>query len=64
MSLEHLKDYLMTQPLKQARKIVLLHLSDARSDEKRMVDEISELTGIETVAAKAGLSVELEQYPF
>jgi hypothetical protein len=29
-----------------------------------MVKEINELTGIETVAAKAGLTVELEQYPF
>jgi phosphoribosyl 1,2-cyclic phosphodiesterase len=64
MSLEHLKDYLATQDLKKARKIVLLHLSDARSDEKRMEREIFEQTKVETVAAKAGLTVELELYPF
>jgi phosphoribosyl 1,2-cyclic phosphodiesterase len=64
MSLENLKTYMARQDLKSARKIVLLHLSDARSDEKRMVKEIQELTGVDTVAAKAGLTVELNKYPF
>jgi phosphoribosyl 1,2-cyclic phosphodiesterase len=64
MSLENLKTYLKDQDLGAARKIALLHLSDARSDEKRMEQEIQELTGIDTVAAKAGLTVDMELYPF
>ena len=64
MSLETLKAYFTKAPPEEARKIVLCHLSDARSDETRMVREISGLTGVDTVAAQDGLVVELEQYPF
>jgi phosphoribosyl 1,2-cyclic phosphodiesterase len=64
MSLENLKTYLAGQDLRSARKIVLLHLSDARSDERRMAKEILELTGVDTVAAADGLTVELAKYPF
>lgn len=64
MSLERLKRLLAANDLTQARKIVLVHLSDARSDEARMVREITELTGVETVAARAGMDIKLTKAPF
>lgn len=63
-SLENVKGFLKANDLSQCRKIILLHLSDANSDAKRMIDEIEALTGIDTVVADAGLEVELEQYPY
>jgi phosphoribosyl 1,2-cyclic phosphodiesterase len=64
MSLERLKRLLAANDLTQARKIVLVHLSDARSDEARMTREITELTGVETVAARAGMDIRLKKAPF
>jgi hypothetical protein len=64
MSLENLKAYFTKAPPSGARKIVLCHLSDARSDEERMAREIGELTGVDTVAAADGITAELERYPF
>jgi len=64
MSLENLKAYFTKAPPSCARKIVLCHLSDARSDEERMAREIGELTGVDTVAAADGMIVELNKYPF
>lgn len=64
MSLENLKAYFTKAPPTGARKIVLCHLSSARSDEERMAREIAELTGVDTVAAADGMTVELERYPF
>lgn len=63
-SLDNVKEFLKANDMKTVRKIVLLHLSDGNSDAKRMIREIEELTGVETVAADAGLSIELEMYPF
>lgn len=63
-SLEHVKQFLKANDLSQCRKIMLLHLSDANSDATRMVQEIQELTGIDTVAVEAGLEVELSLYPY
>lgn len=63
-SLEHVKQFLRANDLTQCRRIILLHLSDANSDANRMVQEIEELTGIETVVAEAGLKVELSLYPY
>jgi len=64
MSLDRLKAMFRANDLTQARKIVLIHLSDAKSDEKRMVREIAELTGVETVAAHAGDEIRLTKAPF
>ena len=64
MSLARLKETLSANDLSVTRKIVLLHLSDGRSNEKQMVSEITELTGIETVAADAGLIIPLDMEPF
>lgn len=63
-SLEHVKQFLKANDLSQCRKIILLHLSDYNSDAARMVQEIQELTGINTVVAEPGLEVELELYPY
>lgn len=64
MSLRRVKDALAANDLTTAAKIVLVHLSDSRSDERRMVREIEKLTGIETVAANNGASIMLERIPF
>lgn len=64
MSLNRLCDTLKANDLSTAAKIVLVHLSDKRSDERRMVQTIGDLTGIETVAADAGMKIELNLTPF
>ena len=64
MSLRRLKDALKANDLRETAKIVLVHLSDQRSDERRMVQEIGDQTGIETVAAAAGMTIDLERTPF
>lgn len=65
MSLRRLKEAFEANDLTRTRKIVLVHLSDARSDEARMIKEISEVTGIEDVVAAAeGMSISLELTPF
>ena len=63
-SLEHVKDFLRANDLSQCRKIILLHLSDSNSDAKRMIHEIEDMAGIETVVAEAGLELELSLYPY
>lgn len=62
--LQNVKKFLKASDLTAATKIILCHLSDANSDAKRMVQEISELTGIETIVAEPGLEVELQRYPY
>lgn len=64
MSLRRLKEVLAANDLSKAVKIVLVHLSDSRSDEQRMVREITEQTHVETVAAANGMSIPLELIPF
>lgn len=64
MSLGRLKAMLKANDLSVCRKIVLIHLSDAKSDEARMVREIAELTGVDTVAAHAGDEIKLTKAPF
>ena len=64
MSLNRLCDTLKANDLSQTVKIVLVHLSDRRSDEVRMVQTIGDLTGIQTVAADAGMEIDLDLTPF
>lgn len=64
MSLRHLKEALLANDLSKTLKIVLVHLSDSRSNERKMVQEIQEATGIETIAASNGMSIPLEICPF
>jgi len=51
MSLETLIKMLKANDLNKCREIHLLHLSDANSDEARMIREVQEATGIPTYAA-------------
>jgi len=65
MSLRRLCDALEANDLHATRAIVLVHLSDERSDEKLMVDTVKQATGIDDVwAAEAGKTYELELVPF
>ena len=64
MSLRRLKDALAANDLTESSKIVLVHLSDSRSNERQMVDEITEQTGLEVVAAAAGMKINLNLTPF
>lgn len=64
MSLRRLKGALAANDLSETMKIVLVHLSDSRSDERQMVQEIEEQTHIETVAATNGMSIHLGLIPF
>lgn len=64
MSLDHLLEAFQANDLTMTRKIILCHLSDARSDEGRMIREVSSLTGIDTAAAHAGDVYDLKDTPF
>jgi len=52
MSLEQVVAMLKANDLSRCRRIYLLHLSDGNSDERRMVREVQEATGIPTEAAQ------------
>ena len=65
MSLRRLCDALEANDLTELRAIVLVHLSDARSDERIMVETIKDVTGTEDVwAAEAGETYQLRLTPF
>ena len=65
MSLRRLCDALEANDLTQARAIVLVHLSDERSDARLMVETVKATTEIEDVwAAEAGKTYELNMTPF
>lgn len=64
MSLERLLEYLKSQDLSHCCKIVLVHLSAGNSDEDRMIREVTKATGIHTVAAAKGMSIDLSAVPF
>ncbi len=59
MSLPNCKKFLQINKSFDTRNIVLLHLSGDNSDGDRMIKEISELTGIDTVIAEPGKVIEL-----
>lgn len=63
-SLENLIQFLRANDLSNTKKIVICHLSDQNSDEKKMVETIEKATQIETIAARPGLELELRLYPF
>lgn len=64
MSLRRLKNALAANDLTNTHCIVLVHLSDERSDEARMVREIEQQTGVRTVAANSQQMVQLNKIPF
>ena len=65
MSLRRLCDVLEANDLTETRAIVLVHLSDERSDEKAMVKTVKKVSGIDEVfAAQAGKTYDLRLTPF
>lgn len=63
-SLDNLLKFLQANDLKNAKNIILCHLSNDNSNEKIMKDKVYEQTGVPTLIAKPGLNIELELYPF
>lgn len=64
MSLRRLCDALKANDLSKTRAIVLIHLSDERSDERRMVETINRQTQKDVWAAEAGKTYILQLTPF
>jgi len=65
MSLRRLVDALRANDLRKTRAIILVHLSDERSNERAMVQAVKDATGLEdVVAAAAGMTIPLELNPF
>lgn len=65
MSLRRLEQALMANDLSKTRMIVLVHLSDQRSDEEVMINTVKSATKIESVvAARKGMDIALERNPF
>jgi len=65
MSLRRLCDALKANDLRYTRAILLVHLSDERSDEQRMVESVKRVADIEDVwAAEAGKTYQMNLLPF
>ncbi|MDR2928228.1 MAG: MBL fold metallo-hydrolase [Cytophagaceae bacterium] len=64
MELNTCKGILKANNLNNVMNIVLIHLSDGNSDEKRFIDEITALTGKQVYAANKGLELEISKTPF
>lgn len=60
-SLRDCKEMLLANDLRKVQNIVLIHLSDSNSDEKRFQKEVYELTGKKTVCASKGLEIEFNK---
>jgi phosphoribosyl 1,2-cyclic phosphodiesterase len=63
-SLDNVKGFIRANDMTTVRKIVLIHLSDGNSDARRMVNEIQELSGVDTEVAEPGKEIELNLYPY
>lgn len=64
LSLEHCKDLLRSNDLSRVNNIVLIHLSDRNSDEKRFQREVYELTGKNVTVASNGIELKFNLTPF
>ena len=64
MSLENCIEFLKHNISSVARKIVLIHLSDANSDENKMIEEVNKTFNIDTITARSNQVIEFKQYPF
>ena len=65
LSLRRLLDVLKANDLTKAKAVVLVHLSNERSDEKAMASAVKEVTGLDEVyAAVVGQRIPLMQCPF
>lgn len=64
MEFETTKQILRNQDLSQVRNIVLIHLSDGNSDERRFVSEIKAMTGKSVYAANKEMEIDFNKEPF
>lgn len=64
MSLDTCKKMLGANDLSQVKNIVLIHLSDGNSDEKRFKYEVEQQTGKQVHIAVPGLKVNFNKNPF
>lgn len=64
MEIETIKGLLSENDLSQTQNIVLIHLSDGNSNEKRFVDEVISLTGKPVFAANKGLVINVSRIPY
>lgn len=64
MEIGQTKAILAENDLSQVNEIVLIHLSDGNSDERRFVREVRELTGKPVYAANAGMTIDVSKVPY
>jgi len=64
MSLENCIEFLRHNVSNKTKKIVLIHLSDANSDEKRMLSEVYNTFNVDTIIAQSNQVIEFKEYPF
>ncbi len=64
MELETTKKIISNQDITKVRNIVLIHLSDGNSNEKRFIEEIQAATGKPVSAAKKGMKLNFSLNPF
>jgi phosphoribosyl 1,2-cyclic phosphodiesterase len=64
MSLDTCKDMLKANDLRNVKNILLIHLSDGNSDEKRFKKEVEEATGKTVHVACAGMEIDFNKSPF
>ncbi len=64
MSLKTCKELLQANDLKAVNNIVLIHLSDGNSDERKFKKQVQELTGKNVHTASKNLVINLDKSPF
>jgi phosphoribosyl 1,2-cyclic phosphodiesterase len=64
MELSTFKHFLSITDISAVHNIVMIHLSDGNSDEKKFVSEIIAATGKTTQAARPGMTINLSKTPF
>ena len=64
MEIDTCKGILRANDLSEVNEIVLIHLSNGNSDEKRFIREVQEVSGKPVYAAVAGLELNLSKNPY
>lgn len=64
LEIENTKGILSRQDLTRVNEIILIHLSEGNSNEERFVREVRELTGKDTYAARAGMTIDVSKTPY
>ncbi len=64
LEIETTKAILARQDLSLVNRIVLIHLSEGNSDERRFIEEVQRDFLRETVAAKAGMQIDMSVEPY